>query len=302
MSERLFARLAARLAGGETRVAAHVIDTRGAVPRRRGAVMLVGHRDADGSIGGGEAEARVLAAARALLSGVADRGCLDIDLSGRPDSAGICGGWMQVALRRWRPPTDTTRVAAIALRLAVGDRVELDADDLGATPPVPWIVEPDARLLIVGAGHCGEALHRLARELDFDAWVHDARADCFVDARFEGATALCGGPALLERALATPRPVFAVLLNRDFAADVAALEVIAKSPPAFLGMMGSRRRIAQVRAALPHHADVLAAVHAPVGLDIAAQSPEEIAVSILAQLVAARAALRNGDASAGASD
>jgi xanthine dehydrogenase accessory factor len=82
--------------------------------------------------------------------------------------------------------------------------------------------------------------------------------------------------------------VFAVLLNRDFAADIAALSVLATRPPVFTGMMGSRRRIAQVRDALPEHADFLARVIAPVGLDIDAQTPAEIAVSILAQLVAER--------------
>jgi xanthine dehydrogenase accessory factor len=120
--------------------------------------------------------------------------------------------------------------------------------------------------------------------------VHDARPDCFVPGRFDGATLLCGGPRLLEHALATPRAVHAVLLNRDFAADVAALEVVAPARPAFLGMMGSRRRIAQVREALPHLAEALAEVHAPVGLDLDAETPEEIAVSILAQLVRTRRA------------
>ena len=149
-------------------------------------------------------------------------------------------------------------------------------------------MRPDARLLVAGGGHCGEALHRLARELDFDVWVHDARADCFDGGRFTGATVLCGGAALLARALDTARPVFAVLLNRDFGADVAALGVLATRPPAFVGMMGSQRRIAQVRAALPELAALLERVHAPVGLDIDAQTPAEIAVSILAQLVAQR--------------
>ena len=292
MSERLFARLAARLSDGETLVLAHVLAPRGAVPRRRGATMLVGPRDLDGSVGGGEAESRVVAAARALLHGDFDRACLDIDLSGRPGAAGICGGWMQVALRRWQAPADATRAAGLALRLAVGDCVELDADDLGAPPPEPWRVHPDARLLIVGAGHCGQALYRLARDLDFDVWVHDARPACFAQADFAGATTLCGDAARLAEALDTGRPVYAVLLNRDYAADIATLAVIAPAAPAFVGMMGSRRRVAQVRAALPHLAANLEALATPVGLEIGAETPEEIAVSILAQLIAARSAFR----------
>jgi xanthine dehydrogenase accessory factor len=288
MSERLFARLAARLAAGESPVLACVLDTRGATPRQRGACMLVDAGDIDGTIGGGEAEARVVAAARALREGEAVR--LAIDLTGRPGAAGVCGGHMDIAARRWSPAIDLARAREIADRLAQGERVQLTVSDVGAAEPLPEppTIEPDARLLIVGAGHCGEALHRLARELDFDVWVHDARPECFAGDRFADATVLCGGAALLARALATPRPVYAVLLNRDYAADVAALEVIAPAATAFLGMMGSRRRVAHVLAALPAHADALARLQTPVGVEIGAQTPTEIAVSVLAQLVAVR--------------
>lgn len=292
MSERLFARLADALAAGEPTVLASILETQGAVPRRAGSRLLAWREGFTGSVGGGEAEARVLAAARALLEADQARGEVAIDLTGRPGAAGICGGRMQVALRRWDPVADLARAEAIRQQLHAGRSVQLAANDVGAgAADVSQCVQPDPRLLIAGAGHCGEALHRLARELDFEVWVHDARAECFGDARFAGATVLCGSAALLARALATPRTVFAVLLNRDFAADVAVLDALAPAPPAFVGMMGSLRRIAQVRASLPQHAALLARVHAPVGLDIDAQTPEEIAVSILAQLVAVRRGL-----------
>ena len=97
---------------------------------------------------------------------------------------------------------------------------------------------------------------------------------------------------MLTKAGAGQSPVYAVLLNRDYAADIAALAVIAPAAPVFAGMMGSRRRVAQVRAALPQLEAALATLASPVGLEIGAESPEEIAVSILAQLIAARAALR----------
>jgi xanthine dehydrogenase accessory factor len=292
MSERLFARLAARLAAGESPVLACVLDTRGATPRQRGACMLVDAGDIDGTIGGGEAEARVVAAARALREGEAVR--LAIDLTGRPGAAGVCGGHMDIAARRWSPAIDLARAREIADRLAQGERVPLAPSDVGADQPLSELpaIEPDARLLIVGGGHCGEALHRLARELDFDVWVHDARAACFAQADFTGATVLCGDASRLAEALDTARPVYAVLLNRDYPADIAALAVIAPAAPVFVGMMGSRRRVAQVRAALPQLETTLASLASPVGLEIGAETPEEIAVSILAQLIAARSALR----------
>jgi xanthine dehydrogenase accessory factor len=279
MSERLFTRLAARLAQGEALALACVVAATGATPRRRGALMLVGADDDEGSVGGGEAEARVVAAARALLRDGGGRTDVAIDLSGRPGAAGVCGGRMDIVVRAWRP-ADSARAQAISATLASGHAAMLAAGDAGTA----MRIEPDPRLLVVGAGHCGRALCRLARELDFDVWVHDARAACFERGAFEGATVLCGDASRLSEALATPRPVFAVLLNRDYAADVAALEVIAPASPVFLGMMGSRRRVAQVRAALPHLD--LGGLVAPIGLEIGAETPSEIAVSILAQLVA----------------
>jgi xanthine dehydrogenase accessory factor len=285
----MLAILAARLAAGEPVVVASVLATHGAVPRRRGAAMLVRLDGTDATIGGGEAEARVVLAARELLRGGGDSESVPIDLSGRPGAAGVCGGRMEVALRRWTPH-DLPRVQDYARRLRAGDTIVLGAGDLGAPGPmVPaWQVEPDVRLLVVGGGHCGLALHRFARALDFDVWVHDARPECFAGDRFVDATVLCGGAGLLAEALDTQRIVFAVLVNRDFRADVAALEALATRPPAFIGMMGSRRRVDQVRAALSAQAQALATLHTPVGIDIDAQSPEEIAVSILAQLIGER--------------
>jgi len=289
VSERLFARLAARLAQDETVALACVVATSGATPRRRGALMLVGSDDDEGTVGGGEAEARVVAAARALLRSGGERTDVAIDLSGRPGAAGVCGGRMDVVVRAWRPG-DVARAHAISATLASGHAALLTEADAG----VALRVEPDPRLLVVGAGHCGRALCRLARELDFDVWVHDTREACFTQGEFASTTVLCGDASRLSEALATPRPVYAVLLNRDYAADVAALEVIAPAAPAFLGMMGSRRRVAQVRAALPQLD--LATVVSPVGLEIGAQTPAEIAVSILAQLVSVRGSGESRDA------
>ncbi len=91
----------------------------------------------------------------------------------------------------------------------------------------------------------------------------------------------------ITHCLDTPRRVHAVLLNRDWHADLASLEHLAARPPEFIGMMGSRKRIAEVLAHLPatwtHLRNHLTA---PVGLDLGAETPEEIAVSILAQLIA----------------
>jgi len=302
MDQSLFTRLAAWLRDGRATVLASVVATRGATPRKVGARMLVSARHESHSVGGGELEARVLAAARALLldareaetgarevpgpAHVPPSGTLEIDLGGGADAAGICGGSMTLALRRWHGADDAARAVRIAADLAAGHAVALDARDLGTD--VQQLARPDERLLIVGGGHCALALQELARPLGFETWVHDTRPECFAGHRHAGATQLCGGHELLRHALDTPRPVYGVLLSRDYASDVAALAVLAERPPAYLGMMGSRRRIAEVARALAARGIAAPAIEAPVGLELGAETPAEIAVSILARLVQRR--------------
>ena len=100
------------------------------------------------------------------------------------------------------------------------------------------------------------------------------------------ATTVSGDVTRLLEALDTQRAVQAVLLNRDFPSDVATLRVLRGRPLAYLGMMGSRKRIGEVLAATGEVPGLVA----PLGLEIGAETPHEIAVSILAQLIAARRA------------
>lgn len=290
MDERLFARLAALLAS-EPVVLASVRATRGATPRKRGTRMLVTRDASEFSVGGGAAEAAVIGNARALLQENGGDRAIEIDLSGRPGAAGVCGGQMQIALRRWQGDEDRARAEELAAVLRRGRRVALVASPLDvaldAASPAE-ILHPNPRLLIVGAGHCGVALYDLARFLDFDLWVFDERETCFAPDSFPSAICRHGDYGQLARAFDSERQVYAVLLNRDFPSDVATLRELAGRPLAFLGMMGSRKRIGEVLAALPEHRDTFAALHAPVGLAIDAQTPHEIAISILAQLVQVR--------------
>lgn len=288
MDERLFARLAARLPQ-EPLVLASVLETRGATPRKPGARMLIGAESCEFSVGGGEAEARVVAAARELLRAGHEQSTLQIDLSGGAGAAGICGGHMRIALRRWQADDDLELAQGIAATLQAGKVAELPGFLIGPGAADAEL-RPDVRLLIVGAGHCGWALYDLARHLDFDLWLFDQRPGCFEGDPCPQARVLCGEAGLLRQALDTPRPVFTVLLTRDFQRDLDALAVLAESPPDFIGMMGSQRRVAQVLAALPPSAAELP-ITAPVGIGLAAETPHEIAVGILAQLIAQRTVL-----------
>lgn len=288
MNERLFARLADWVTR-EPVVLASVLATRGATPRKAGARMLISRGATEFSIGGGLAEARVIAAARELLERGGRDGEIQIDLTGGAGSAGVCGGRMELALRRWDGAADAERAQIIANTLALGASVQLDGSDIGAVGTATTI-EPDPRLLIVGGGHCGLALYELGRSLDFDLWVYDPRPEYADPAQYPQAQALTGEFGKLRDALDTRRALYVVLLNRDYVSDVASLRVLAGAQFAFLGMMGSRKRIAEVLAALSaDEAQQLAVLQAPVGLPIGAQTPQEIAVSVLAHLIQVRA-------------
>ena len=249
--------------------------------------MLISTDASEGSVGGGLAEARVIAAAREMLGADADNAMLAIDLGGGVDAAGVCGGRMHIVLHRWSGAADCQRAERMVRKLTQGQRVSLDAETLGPDVERQQAI-PSVRLLIVGAGHCGAALSELAHPLDFDIHVIDSRAECLESTSFAQATLHHGDAGVLAQLIDCQRDVQAVLLNRNFEADVAALRILCQKPPRFLGMLGSHRRIAEVRRALPDLHEALRDLVAPIGLEIGAETPHEIAISILAQLIANR--------------
>lgn len=302
MDEALWAALAARLGDGVPVVLASVVEARGATPRKAGAQMLVDAERCAFSVGGGAMEQRVIEAARAQLGAGVRSGALDIALDGQPDSAGVCGGRMRIALRRWEGPSDLARARALASTLAAGHPAELSGEERGDPALPARLLQPRPRLLILGAGHCGQALAELALHVEFEVWVADARPECLAPDRYRGAICIDATPARLRDAADTARDLYVVLLNRDYPTDVAGLAALAGVDCAFLGMMGSRNRIAQVRRALPEAGRWLENLVAPVGMAIGDETPHEIAIGILAQLIARRSARRaqgEGDSAAG---
>lgn len=159
-----------------------------------------------------------------------------------------------------------------------------------------------ARLFIVGAGHIAVPLARLGAILGFPVVVLDDREDFATDERFPDAVrveAVDFEAPFLE--VAPAREDFVVLVTRahryDFDCLLSLLD--AEAPPRYIGMVGSRRRIraafrALLEAGVPK--EQVTAVHAPIGVDIGAETPEEIAVSIAAELVAVRRGVEAGGA------
>ena len=151
---------------------------------------------------------------------------------------------------------------------------------------------PDPVLLIVGAGHIAAPLASLAHLINFSVSVTDDRASFANRERFPTAKQLLVGDieATLKNYPITPR-THIVLVTRAHAHDVQGLRAIIDSPAAYIGMIGSQRRVWAVFKLLHEEgvpAEKLGRVRAPIGLDLGGSTPEEIALSIMAEIIKLR--------------
>ena len=148
------------------------------------------------------------------------------------------------------------------------------------------------RLLIVGAGHVGQEVARLGDSVDFDVWVVDDRAEYCSPERFPTARRLLVAP--IDSALSgldIDETTFCVIVTRGHNHDEEALYHLVETPAAYVGMIGSRRKIKLIYEDLLGEGisrEALERVRAPLGFEIGSQSVPEIAVSIVAELVAVR--------------
>ena len=149
-------------------------------------------------------------------------------------------------------------------------------------------------VVVVGAGHIAVPLARMAKLLDFDVTVLDDRGAFANCERFPDADLILVGP-IDDRLRAHPvgSRTYVVLITRGHQHDEAALKAVIGSDAAYIGMIGSRRRVKEVfrhlaSAGIPEA--WTARVHAPIGLDIGAETPAEIAAAIVAELVQVRRA------------
>lgn len=151
---------------------------------------------------------------------------------------------------------------------------------------------PRCRLLIVGAGHVGEAVARLASQVDFDIWILDDRSMYASAERFPMASRVWVediGQAL--RSYMPDANTYVVIMTRGHSKDEEALLHLAGKPARYIGLIGSRRKIKLIYEDLEKEGitrEVLDQVYAPLGFDIGSQSVPEIALSIVSFLVGHR--------------
>lgn len=254
--QRVLRELSEAIAGGLPVVLATVVATRRSVPRHAGAKMLV-YLDGrlTGTIGGGEMESRVIEEAKALFTGGRPR-LLDYALvePARGDP-GVCGGEVQIYLEPYMPAHT---------------------------------------IVVIGAGHVGRAVVDLADWLGYQTVVIDDRSERLTEEEMPNAgqrltDSIAGALAGLELTGDTSVAV----VTRSVDKDVEAIPLLLQTPAGYIGVMGSDRRWHEVTTrleAIGLGAPDLERVHAPIGLDIHAETLEEIAVSILSEIIRARGA------------
>lgn len=187
-----------------------------------------------------------------------------------------------------------------AHRLASTGEVDQLCGQQAAREKAPQIfVEPlggPATVYLFGAGHCGQALAPLLKMIGLRVVVVDDREEFANKDRFPSADEIVLPPAfdVAVQALPIDDRSFVVIMTRCHAFDRTVLAQALKTPARYIGMIGSKRKVAGIFANLREQGfdeEQLSHVHAPIGLEIGAETPEEIAVSIAAQIIQ----LRRGD-------
>jgi xanthine dehydrogenase accessory factor len=239
---------------GQLAALATVVRARGSVPRHETSKMLV-YADGRivGTVGGGELENRTIEEARKVaIAGNAHILSHSLVDPSHGD-AGVCGGEVEVFIEPITPP---------------------------------------ARLLILGAGHVGRALAHLAKWMGYHVVVTDDRADlCTRDFIPDADEFVVGPMAEAMSQLRIDQRTYVACVTRGYLFDVDALPVLLDTPAPYIGVIGSRRRWTMALRGLRDQGvsdESLARVRAPIGLEIEAETPEEIAVSIMAEIVMLR--------------
>jgi len=255
VNQEVFAALAQALDRGEEVALVTIVAARGSTPQRVGAKMLV-YSDGRtvGTIGGGCYEHDAFGKAREAIT---SRRPLNVKYELNDDFAQetglICGGQMEVFIEP---------------------------------------VESSPDVYVFGAGHVGYFVAKLAREVGFRVHIIDDREKFANAERFgEGIDVTVQD---IPEWLAThtlPPTAYAVIVTRGHTHDLDALRALSAAPLRYLGLIGSKAKIKRIYDALGEEGtpdEILRGVHAPIGLDIGAITPQEIAVSIVAELIAAK--------------
>ena len=231
-----------------------VIETKGAVPRHAGSKMLVYPNALTfGSVGGGQVENETVdAALKALKTGQPEILRYTLDPKEK-NAVGICGGDVTVYIE-------------------------------------PQSVRPI--LLVLGAGHVGRSVAKFGQLLDFRVIVSDDRADLCTSEQIPGDVEFLPIPMQeIPAQLEINEQVYIVGVTRGSDVDVIGLPALLEHTPAYFGLIGSLKRWSTTKKALLDQGitrERIELIKSPIGIDIEAETPDEIAISILAEVISAR--------------
>jgi xanthine dehydrogenase accessory factor len=295
-------------------VLATLTSVEGSSYRRPGARMLIskdGHRI--GSISGGCLEEDLVERSRSVAaSGNAE--LVVYDTTAENDivwGVGLgCHGIVRILLERIPPRPDW--VCALAENMRTGRATDLvvlweesegpvgtrlrDDPKLGRQGSGPGVfrerIEPPTSLILFGAGDDAQPLARMALELGWRVTIADPRPALLTEQRFPGVSALVLGPPDELVARAAPFPgSLAVVMTHHYRHDVPLMSHLLPLPLAYLGLLGPKRRADKILVELADKGLVVTAamrsrLWAPVGLDLGADAPEQVALSIIAEMSA----------------
>jgi len=248
----LFAEIAQLEAEGRPFVLCTVTASHGSTPQKPGSRLVVlADGSLRGTIGGGAIEKQVVDAALALLADPAnDSKTLETHLT--HDLGMCCGGKMTVFLEKHGAPVT---------------------------------------LFVFGAGHVAKELATLAQHVGFQVTVVDERAEWLTAERFPHVTRRLEPPEVVARALRGGPNVYCCVTTHDHPLDQACVEALVRTELAYLGVIGSQRKALRFRQRMEaggFTAAEVARFESPMGIDIDALTPAEIAVSIVGRLISIR--------------
>ncbi|HZX62311.1 MAG TPA: XdhC/CoxI family protein [Bacteroidales bacterium] len=235
-----------------------VVDTQGSTPRKQGSKMIV-YADGSifGSIGGGSVEKEVIHKAVELIASGQPVKCT---FNLEKDLAMHCGGTMEVYIEP---------------------------------------INPSQKLYIFGAGHIGKAVALFARELDFSVTVFDPRENIFQDPVFTGCTCINKDYFSSIEEASFDENIYCVIVTPKHLYDEDVLAKLSKKPHAYIGMIGSSRKIELLKKRFLEEKimsrEELEKIDMPIGIRFRANTPQEIAISILAKLIDVRNSLINSN-------
>ncbi|MCQ2406232.1 MAG: XdhC family protein [Oscillospiraceae bacterium] len=300
-----------------------IIGNADSSPRKAGSCMLVGERGRiTGTIGGGRVE--LLAEERAIRLISEERSeVVDYALktdSSVPGSIGMaCGGDVTVAFTYIPGTSEAFAAAAAEGKRAceegegayvffplTGDAVKIVSD--ASVPGNGEIIRTEdgfyyclprkERAIIFGGGHISAALCPILASVGFSPVIYDCREEYSNPARFPTASeTICRPYEEIEKHLSFGENDYIVIMTNGHSYDYECEKAVLNTGAAYIGVIGSKKKTAAINAKLREAGadeETLASVHTPIGLSIKAVTPEEIAVSVAAEMILVRAEKREG--------